>query len=700
MIAAWRGHADALELLRWAGANVSASSHSGGTAADALRGAAPGKTPERVAACAAVLGLQASSAPAQAPAAAPAGETTTVIPTAAEHAGAGTLFIDGGFAEPFLKSLDALYAKIPAVVHADRSRTSAIRSYHCDVDGSVSRAITAALGSSLGQEALTVLPRMRFLCYRDVGGDMQPHVDLSKRVAEYDQLDATKSTHTFMLHLADCATGGETAFLTSVGALQNADAAEQKEEGVLGVAAPKRGRLIVFPHECPHAGLPCVDVPKHFLRGELLWEEGDCQPSATEADAGDTRPRAADGVAVETRQGRGRCAVASRDFAEGETIVTELPLAQVLHHQQWGHRCNGCLQRTWGKGRHTVYRCGGCGRSLYCSRACAAADWERGHCAECGTLRRMPESIHPDMVELLLLARLTMHRPAPTLEALERTAKQARAEGDDELLFYCRRLMKAAKGEGLPRPAWEGQQPPPLTAVSVADGVAVEPEPEPEPEPKPGLDLQGLAVGAWAVMCAGCNNPECICDLDDRLDDWPGYEPDEPEPAVAPAPPVQSDWDDAEKLVWHREHLACEANSSSESEDEDREEATLIALAGMACQLELAPSTMAAAQWLARFQANNFALSDGSLVVGGAVRTPNKVTACAESLSDTLLLACRCARESRCSTIRACQTASSRLSMLRHRRTARAAAASASRWSHGGRSRRARSFATRTSIED
>ena len=139
MIAAWQGHADALELLRWAGANVSASSHSGGTAADALRGAAPGKTPERVAACAAVLGLQASSAPAQAPAAAPAGETTTVIPTVAEHAGAGTLFIDGGFAEPFLKSLDALYAKIPAVVHADRMFEGSVDQHNRNYTRAVSR---------------------------------------------------------------------------------------------------------------------------------------------------------------------------------------------------------------------------------------------------------------------------------------------------------------------------------------------------------------------------------------------------------------------------------------------------------------------------------------------------------------------------------------------------------------------------------
>ena len=43
-------------------------------------------------------------------------------------------------------------------------------------------------------------------------------------------------------------------------------------EGVLGAALPQRGRLVVFPHMCPHAGLPVVDVPKKFLRGELLIE--------------------------------------------------------------------------------------------------------------------------------------------------------------------------------------------------------------------------------------------------------------------------------------------------------------------------------------------------------------------------------------------------------------------------------------------
>eukprot|EP01043_Picozoa_sp_COSAG02_P061643 COSAG02_NODE_8322_length_2615_cov_1.993641_2_plen_124_part_00 len=53
----------------------------------------------------------------------------------------------------------------------------------------------------------------------------------------------------------------------------------------------------------------------------------------------------------------------------------------------------------------TVFRCGGCKRYLYCSSTCAEADWHRGHRSECGVLQRMPESIQPDTVELLLLAR-------------------------------------------------------------------------------------------------------------------------------------------------------------------------------------------------------------------------------------------------------------------------------------------------------
>ena len=45
--------------------------------------------------------------------------------------------------------------------------------------------------------------------------------------------------------------------------------------GGKGVCAPRRGRVLVFPHDCPHAGRPVVDVPKLLLRGECYveWEE-------------------------------------------------------------------------------------------------------------------------------------------------------------------------------------------------------------------------------------------------------------------------------------------------------------------------------------------------------------------------------------------------------------------------------------------
>jgi len=93
-----------------------------------------------------------------------------------------------------------------------------------------------------------------------------------------------------MVHLADCPSGGETVFLQHINqapnllhsarggeSLQAQVQAQAQAEGdggggVLGAARPMRGRVVVFPHACPHSGLPVVDVPKRFLRGELLVE--------------------------------------------------------------------------------------------------------------------------------------------------------------------------------------------------------------------------------------------------------------------------------------------------------------------------------------------------------------------------------------------------------------------------------------------
>ena len=138
---------------------------------------------------------------------------TTLIPPAVPHAGAGSMYIDGGFSVDFLADLDALYERL-TVVGSDRTNTCAVRSYHCDCTGEIGDVIvpvvlealrqqkeptrgsrdgpaddesitTSSSSSGGGSSSCVVLPRCRFLCYREAGGDMQPHIDLSKALDEY-----------------------------------------------------------------------------------------------------------------------------------------------------------------------------------------------------------------------------------------------------------------------------------------------------------------------------------------------------------------------------------------------------------------------------------------------------------------------------------------------------------------------------------
>ena len=102
-----------------------------------------------------------------------------------------------------------------------------------------------------------VYPHMRFLHYADSGAVLAPHVDLS-RLDIYGKL---RSTHSFLLYLTNCEQGGETALLDAVaGAGSNI---------ALATVKPKRGRLLLFPHRCPHKGLLVEDVPKLLIRGEV-----------------------------------------------------------------------------------------------------------------------------------------------------------------------------------------------------------------------------------------------------------------------------------------------------------------------------------------------------------------------------------------------------------------------------------------------
>merc|ERR1712151_850019 len=85
---------------------------------------------------------------------------------------------------------------------------------------------------------------MRFLHYAEVGGGLPPHLDLARTDGQ-----GRRSTHTFILYLADCVAGGETVLLGRH---------EDSPESVLAEVTPRRGRLLLFPHQCPHLARPVV----------------------------------------------------------------------------------------------------------------------------------------------------------------------------------------------------------------------------------------------------------------------------------------------------------------------------------------------------------------------------------------------------------------------------------------------------------
>lgn len=234
--------------------------------------------------------------------------------------------------------------------------------------------------------------------------------------------------------------------------------------------------------------------------------------------------------------------------------------------------------------------------------------------------------------------------PAPTIEQLTLTAKKARSEGDDELYFHLKQQIKMmGKNQAPPRPTWRGVPQPSLEAIELVDGVLaeaasnargtiVEPAPEPELTPLP-------MSTAWTRSCA-CDNPDCSCDLTARLDEWSGYIAEEPPAAAADigtcsattstrleqlesndaGSVVRASWSEAETMVWHSQHLEQDSGSSDDDvgytappSSQPGGEATgaanaLSMLATLASELQVVPSAMSAAIWLARFQTNNFSL--------------------------------------------------------------------------------------------
>ena len=213
-------------------------------------------------------------------------ENHDLIPASIE-----SLRVEDG-AEPFLEVLIGLHRKHPGagsfLIHnciqsvsylvrlwrglpidqtssktAKKAGACADRSYYCDTEGWISKSLQSRIVRAfcldglvnVRQKDVKVLPQMRFLNYQCIGSALAPHVDLCR----VDRASGQRSTHSFLLYLTTCDTGGETALLEDL-----------TGEKTLALVKPTTGHLLLFPHDCPHEGNVVQHVPKLLIRGEVI----------------------------------------------------------------------------------------------------------------------------------------------------------------------------------------------------------------------------------------------------------------------------------------------------------------------------------------------------------------------------------------------------------------------------------------------
>jgi len=193
-------------------------------------------------------------------------EASILIPLDMDHQGAGSYMIENVFSNDQVDWLLNLHRLIPVDDTQKKKKTilCSDRSYYCDsacfVRSTIEQAIMSSPLRSYIDEA-QVFIHMRFLHYSSVGTTLNPHVDICRT----DPMSGVRSTHTLIAYLTDCHTGGETSLLMTV-------SGEGRNE-VLARVMPRRGRLLMFPHACPHEGNEVIDVPKIILRGEVFLRQ-------------------------------------------------------------------------------------------------------------------------------------------------------------------------------------------------------------------------------------------------------------------------------------------------------------------------------------------------------------------------------------------------------------------------------------------
>lgn len=201
----------------------------------------------------------------------PIGATAVrVIPLGADHRGAGSTVVDGAFSEDFLQQLDKLWHTLPVAPKLKSSSTE--RAYFADVEGWLTRHIDAAVVAAALPDAAETMEHMRFLWYPEIGASLPAHVDLVRTDA------GLRSTYTFLLYLEDCIEGGETTLLECLDAdvgLASKGGLAPGSRAVVASVAPRRGRLFLMPHACPHSAAAVLTLPKVLIRGEVLPPRGD-----------------------------------------------------------------------------------------------------------------------------------------------------------------------------------------------------------------------------------------------------------------------------------------------------------------------------------------------------------------------------------------------------------------------------------------
>ena len=193
------------------------------------------------------------------------------------HEGYGAFYIDDFFDEVTMSSLDLMFQSVPAADNSEVKQKKlnsnipcSLRHYICDAEGHICHRISKQVEYTLSLESnlsiykghkVQVFPHMRFLNYHQTGSELLPHIDLTK----INPHSGERSTHTFILYLNDCEQGGETALLQKL----SEDGPQAFHQVIEPPTRPRRSRLLIFPHACPHQGMKVISTPKILLRGEI-----------------------------------------------------------------------------------------------------------------------------------------------------------------------------------------------------------------------------------------------------------------------------------------------------------------------------------------------------------------------------------------------------------------------------------------------